>query len=72
MAQGLKDYHETGFSHGYADFWRNKQSRFVSDDQGVFELRLNYCDRIAIQDPERVAYARGYIEGFMKAESDNH
>lgn len=68
----MNDYHETGFSHGYRDFGRHKQSRFESDAQGVFEIRLNWQDRIAITDPERAAYARGYIEGFMKAESDSH
>lgn len=71
------DGYDTGFSHGYADYERGGDCRFFSTHQKrgqaprVFERRNGFAS-LAIVEPLSRGYARGYIDGFMRAESDSH
>lgn len=61
---------EMGFAHGYEAFQEGDESRFYCSNDPIPAVRFRSTN--AVCDPEDLDYARGYIDGFMKAESDKH
>jgi len=63
-----------GFADGYADFGSGAQSAFLSFGPTVRsgELYEHTAKGWRPVEQAREAYARGYIDGFMRGESDSH